>query len=69
MREPKGWNAFQTEKPGRFDATVAGNDFATVVDKHRVSEAKAPYAAGDLADLLFRVGPRIAFIGHEPVYC
>lgn len=41
---------------------VAGNDLAVVADQHRVGEAEARDAGGNLLDLFLRVRPGIAGI-------
>src|SRR5262245_12303589 len=44
---------------------MTGDDPPLAVDQHRVGEAELPDAAGDLLDLLLRVGARVALVGHE----
>jgi hypothetical protein len=44
---------------------MAGDDAIGIVDQDRVGEAEYPDAVGDLADLLIRMGPRIARIGFQ----
>jgi hypothetical protein len=43
---------------------VAGDHSVVLVDEDRVDEAEFADAFGDLADLSFRVGPRIAWVGR-----
>ena len=44
---------------GSFDPAVPGDDPVGVIDQHGVGKAKATDRAGDLADLLLRMGPGI----------
>jgi hypothetical protein len=54
--QTKGWNALDSEELCGFDPAVTGDDLIVVADQHRVREPEALDAAGDLLDLLLRVG-------------
>ena len=49
----------------RFDAAVAGDDEAALVDEDRIVEAERLNALGDLADLPTRMCARVARVRLE----
>ena len=59
MREPHAGHGLQVELLGRLQPTMTCNDVIVVVDQYRVVEPKTLDAAGDLLDLLRRMGASI----------
>ena len=68
MRQPQRRHGRNAEFLGCHHPAVAGDDLALVADQHRVGEAEALDAVGDLTDLLPRMAPRIARIGSQRVH-
>ena len=62
MLEPDARHGLVTEQLGSFDAAVAGDDAAVLVDQHGVVEPERLDARRDLSDLLRTVRPGIAVI-------
>jgi hypothetical protein len=59
MLDPNGRHRFETERPRRLDATVAGDDHLRLVDEDRICKAKFANRGRDLVDLLLRVNARV----------
>src|SRR5437870_5201821 len=53
------------EELGGLDPAMTGDDLMIVADQNRVGKPKPLDAVGDLADLLARMGTRIASIGSQ----
>src|ERR1700722_13447774 len=67
MEQANGRNRLHIEQLGSLDTPMSGNDLIIVVDQYGVVEAEARNAAGNLPDLLGRVGAGIARIGSQRV--
>jgi hypothetical protein len=44
---------------------MTGDDHAGIIDQHRVGEPEGADAVGDLPDLAFGMGARVAWIGLQ----
>ena len=65
--EPDSRHRLETKQLGRSNSAVAGNDAAFAVDEHRVGEAEAFDAIGDLAKLFAAMDPRVAHAGPQRI--
>ena len=65
MRERDRRHRLHAEQASRLDPTMAGNDLAFVRHQHRVREAEAFDAVGDLSDLFLGVCARIARVRFQ----
>src|SRR5436190_16903851 len=65
MGESYGRNDRHAEHLRGSNPSVPGDDLALIIDQHRIAEAKALDAFGNLADLLLGVGTRIVRIRPE----
>jgi hypothetical protein len=52
----------------RFDAAVPGYDPVSVIDEHGVGKAKSTDCAGDLPDLLLRMGAGVGGARFKRTY-
>jgi hypothetical protein len=59
MLDPNGRHRFETERPRRLDATMAGDDHLRLVDEDRICKTKFANRGRDLVDLLLRVNARV----------
>lgn len=62
MRQTERRDGLPAQELGRLHPAMAGHDLVIVADEHRVGEAKALDAGGDLADLLLGMCSGIARI-------
>jgi hypothetical protein len=64
VRKPQRRNGRDAKKLRGFDAAVPGNDLPSIINKDRIGVAKACDAIGDLPDLRFGMGARIAGVSR-----
>ena len=65
MIKANDWNVSETDLTSAFQSTVAGKDRIIAIHDHGVEKAKLADACRDLVDLLFRMRPRISWIGSN----
>ena len=67
MLKPQARHAWQPQRLGRFDASMAGDDATRLVDQNGIVEAELGDAGGDLRDLSGAMGARVAGVGPQPI--